>query len=461
MFQRFFDEGLAHASYLIGCRRTREAVVVDPRRDVDIYVTATRQHDLDIVYTIETHIHADFLSGARELAARGSRTISGPGSALGFDHHEARDGERLHIGDSSLELLHTPGHTPEHISMLVREPDGPVRVLTGDTLFVGAVGRPDLLGADQARQLAADLYDSLFDRLLALDDGVEVHPAHGAGSLCGTGIGREPHSTIGRERQFNPMLQHQSKDAFVGAVLADLPETPPYFSRMKRVNQDGPPVLGLAAPVKGPHPISPLAAAAAVRQGAVLLDVRCRQTFANGHPAGALHIAFGAKVGYWAGWLIPAGSRVVLLADHDGHAGEVRRQLLRVGLDDVDGVVDGGFEAWRAADLPTARIEQITIQDLRERLAHGNGLTVIDVRTKREWTANHIEGAIHIPVGEIPARIGEIEVEGVIATVCESGFRSSMAASVLKRWALDRTMNVRIMNVVGGMTAYRGLEPSN
>ena len=197
MFQRFFDEGLAQASYLIACPRTREAAVVDPRRDIDIYVAAARQQGLTVAYAIETHVHADFVSGARELAQIGVRVIAGPGARLAYAHHEAQDGERIALGDVSLEFLHTPGHTPEHISVLVREPNEPARLLSGDMLFVGGVGRPDLLGDDQARQLAEQLFDSLYERTLSLDDATEVHPGHGAGSLCGTGIGKEPFSTIG------------------------------------------------------------------------------------------------------------------------------------------------------------------------------------------------------------------------------------------------------------------------
>ena len=268
MFQRFLDEGLAHSSYLLGCPRAREAVVIDPRRDVDVYVDAARHHGLTITHVIETHIHADFVSGARELAAIGARPVAGPGAALRFDHHEARDGETLQIGDLSLRLLHTPGHTPEHIAIVASHPDEPIRAFTGDTLFVGAVGRPDLLGEPLTRALAADLYDSLFHALLSLEDDVEVHPAHGAGSLCGAGIGREPHSTIGQERRFNPMLQHASREAFVTAVLADLPETPVYFPRMKRVNHDGPRVLGLATGVELPYALSAATADRAIRGGA-------------------------------------------------------------------------------------------------------------------------------------------------------------------------------------------------
>ncbi len=221
MFQRFFDDGLAQTSFLLACPRSKEALIIDPRRDVDVYVEAARAQGLRIQYSIETHVHADFACGSRELLAIGARTLSGPGSNLRYTHHEVHDGERLRVGDISMEFMHTPGHTPEHISILVNQADQPTRIFTGDTLFAGAVGQPDLLGEKQTRALAGSLYDSLFNKLLKLDDGIEVHPGHGAGSLCGAGISSEPHSTIGHERRFNPMLQHKDRDDFVATVLAD------------------------------------------------------------------------------------------------------------------------------------------------------------------------------------------------------------------------------------------------
>ncbi len=217
MFQRFSDEGLAQSSYLVASDRTREAAIIDPRRDVDVYVSAAERHGLTITLAIETHTHADFVSGARELASLGASVVAGPGADLQFPFREASDGDTLTVGDIGLRLLHTPGHTFEHISILVEEPGHAVRVLTGDTLFVGAVGRPDLAGTEQTSALADALYDSLFGRLLHLDDDVEVHPGHGAGSLCGAGIGTAPRSSIGHERRFNPLLQLTSRDAFIAS----------------------------------------------------------------------------------------------------------------------------------------------------------------------------------------------------------------------------------------------------
>jgi hydroxyacylglutathione hydrolase len=451
MLERFSDDGLAQRSYLIGCERTRQAVVIDPRRDVDGYLAAAAKHGFTITHVIETHIHADFVSGARELAAHGSIVVSGPGAGLQFPFHEATDGETLRIGDLTLELLHTPGHTPEHITIVVREAGAPVRAFTGDTLFVGAVGRPDLLGEHQARHLAEQLYDSL-TRLRSLPDDVEVHPGHGAGSLCGSGIGGAPHSTIGAERLINPWLQYSSKSAFVTAVLNDLPETPPYFPRMKIVNQRGPAVLGLGQGVARP---GALAAADAIRHAAggdLIIDLRSPEAFGAGHPAGAINIGFGPRIGYWSGWVVPADARLILMTSEAAQTEEVRRQLLRVGFDDVVGYVQGGFDAWTKAGGPVARIEVICARELRDRIAHGDRPVVVDVRTAREWSAGHVEGALNIPVGDLPNRAAELRGLPAVATICESGFRSSLAASLIVR------AGGNALNVSDGTAAYRALE---
>src|SRR5215471_3075495 len=223
MFQRFYDEGLAQASFLVGCDRTGQAVVIDPRRDASVYVEAARQAGVTIAAAIETHVHADFVSGARELASMGVRVITGPGAGLGFEHHETRDGDTLALGDLTLTFFHTPGHTYEHVAIAADLPGQPRWLFTGDLLFVGGVGRPDLVGDAQTRELANQLFDSL-QRVMRMDRGIEVHPGHGAGSLCGAGIGSEPWSTIGREADQNPMLRHTDRAEFIAAVIADLPD---------------------------------------------------------------------------------------------------------------------------------------------------------------------------------------------------------------------------------------------
>ena len=456
MFQRFFDEGLAQSSFFLACPRTREAVIIDPRRDVDVYVEHARAHNVRIAYSFETHVHADFACGSRELAAVGAKTIAGPGADLRYAHHQATHGERLRVGDLSIEFMHTPGHTPEHLSILTSQPDQPVRLFTGDTLFVGAVGRPDLLGEEQTKRLAGELYDSLFKKILVLDERIQVHPGHGAGSLCGAGIGSEEFTTIGREKRSNPMLQHATKDAFVAAVLADLPDTPPYFARMKKLNQEGPPLLGLVNGYRGPAAISPGSAATAIRAGGVMIDLRGANEFAAAHPLGALNLAFGKKVGYWAGYVLPNDARVVLLAPGQREAMDAARQLIRIGVSRIDGYINGGFDAWRNAGLATSSFAVTNVQDLTAAIASTNPPLVVDVRTTREWNAGHVEGAVHIPLGELARRASELPRDRTVATMCEGGYRSSLAASVLSRAGIDQ-----LVNVTGGMAAWRALEPTS
>jgi hydroxyacylglutathione hydrolase len=451
MFQRYYDAGLAQASYLLACPRTREAVVIDPRRDIDVYVAAARQQQLKLAAAIETHVHADFVSGARELAAIGAQVVVGPGSSLGYEAREAEHDERISFGDLTLRFLHTPGHTLEHLCILAAQPGEPERVFTGDTLFVGAVGRPDLLGPALTRGLAEQLHHSLFHVLLALDDSVEVHPGHGAGSLCGTGIGAEPHSTIGRERASNPMLKYTARDEFASAVLGDLPETPQYFTRMKRLNQAGPPLLNLAEGCRAVDAMTPDGAADALtREAAVLVDLRPSAEFCAAHPPGAINIAFGPSVGYWAGWLLPGDSRVVLFGAAQRDANEVRRQLMRVGIDHVLGLVEGGIDGWRKSGHATRSITQLDPRGLHDLVARGESIRIIDVRTPHEWRQSHIEGSIHLPVGDISARAGELPHDVLLTTICEGGYRSSLAASLLARAGFPR-----VANVAGGMAAYR------
>lgn len=449
MFQRFYEEGLAQASYLVGCDRTKQAVVIDPRRDASIYVEAARQLGATLVASIETHVHADFVSGARELAAAGARVVAGPGAALTYEHHEVRDGERLDVGDVSLLFLHTPGHTYEHVVVLAEARGAPRRLFTGDLLFVGGVGRPDLVGEAQTRELAGRLFESL-TRIASMDAAVEVHPGHGAGSLCGAGIGHDPSSTIGREAAQNPMLRYvapdtRDRDGFVAAVLADLPERPSYFSRMKQVNL-APPVLGLIGGGPPVPAIRPAAAAALTADGAIVIDLRTVDQFAADHPDGAINLPYGSKVGYWAGWVLPPDLPLLLLGGDPGQARDAAAQLLRVGLDHLAGTIEGGFDAWRAASLPSAAIRQIRAEDLRP----GSDVCLVDVRTSREWRAGHIEGSVNIPVGEIPARFRELPQGPIVATICEGGYRSSLAASLLAQEGVTN-----LVNVAGGMSAYR------
>jgi hydroxyacylglutathione hydrolase len=449
MFRRFFEEGLAQSSYLVACDRTREAVVIDPRRDISGYVSTARSEGLTITHAIDTHIHADFVSGSPELAAIGSQVIAGPGAGLDFPHVEVAHGGSMKVGDVELLFLHTPGHTPEHISIIGTRPGEPPRAFTGDTLFVGAVGRPDLLGETAMRHLADRLYDSLFHTLMQLSDDSEVWPGHGAGSLCGSGIGTAPHSTIGDERHANPLLRHTSRASFVEAVLSDLPDTPPYFSRMKQLNKAGAPVLGLAEGVAAPPAISAADGAAAAVQGAWILDLRSAGLHAAGHPRGSIGIASDSKIGYWAAWVVPAGAPVILLAADAQHAAEARRQLLTVGLDQVAGWIAGGFDTWVATGLPVSRTPLLAATALQGRREPAD-LTIVDVRSGREYSRDHVPDALHIPLQELTSHLDALPRRGPIATMCEGGARSTLAAGLLERAGLEE-----VSNVDGGMAAWR------
>jgi hydroxyacylglutathione hydrolase len=451
MFQRFLDEGLAQASFLIGCDRTKQAVVIDPRRDAEIYSAAAAQQGATIVAAIETHVHADFVSGARELAPLGAIVVTGPDSRVAFPHREADDAEQMALGDVTLTFLHTPGHTLEHVCVLAEAAGEPPRLFTGDLLFVGGVGRPDLAGAALTTQLADNLFDSL-QRIMRLDDGIEVHPGHGAGSLCGAGIGKEPSSTIGRERRQNALLHYTDRAAFVAAVLGDLPPTPPYFARMKRLNAEGPPLLSSLRGAGRVPAIAPGAAAALIADGAVLVDLRSAEAFGVMHPAGALNIGFGSKIGYWAGWVVPPDLPILLLADDMPQATEAATQLRRVGLDNIEGVLAGGFDAWTRAGLPTASIEQISAEQLRSAVASGQELQLLDVRSPQEFAGGHVDGALNMPVGELAARARELRRDAPTAVMCEGGFRSSLAASILQQEGFTH-----LANVTGGMAAFRAV----
>ncbi|MGA7990742.1 MAG: MBL fold metallo-hydrolase, partial [Thermoanaerobaculia bacterium] len=374
IFRQFYLGCLAHASYLIG--DGGEAAVVDPRRDVDEYVAEAAVRGLAIRWVVETHLHADFVSGHRELAARtGATIVMGEKARAAFPHRPVRDGEEIRLGELVLRFLETPGHTPESVSILVLDPE-PRLVLTGDTLFVGDVGRPDLAASATgltAEDMAGQLYDSLHGKLLTLPDGVAVYPAHGAGSLCGRNISSETSSTIGVQRRTNYALRPMPREDFVRMMTADLPEVPAYFPRDVELNRTG------AAPLGGKEPAA-LSAAEARRlahAGATLLDVRPTPAFAAGHTAGAVHVGLTGEFASWAGALLSPNRAVVLVTDDAAEAAEATMRLARVGLENVAGYLDGGVAAWDRAGFPVSRLEQIDVAELRARREEDPGLAVL------------------------------------------------------------------------------------
>ncbi len=448
-FKQFYLGCLAHASYLIGCNG--EAVVVDPQRDVDLYIEEAKRQNLSIRHVIETHLHADFVSGHRELASRtGAKIYYGYRADAKFDYVPVHEGDEIPLGGVTLRFLETPGHTPESVSVVVfdkKESTEPVAVLTGDTMFIGDVGRPDLLGSTMsATELAGMLYNSLHQKLLSLPDQVKVYPAHGAGSMCGRNISKDTSSTIGEQRKFNYALQPMSKDEFVTMMTTDLPEAPQYFSSDAQINREGPALLDEQSI---PPALSPQEVDVLRKQGHVIVDARSSDQYGTGHIPGSYNIGLSGQFASWAGSLIPIKTPVILVAENEQAVVESRVRLARVGHDRVVGYLAGGILAWNEARFPLATTEQITVDELDRRIKEGAAKQVLDVRRPPEWRAGHIKSAIHIPLNQLPKDASSLDKEKGVAVICAGGYRSSAATSVLEQLGFRR-----ITNVVGGMTAW-------
>jgi glyoxylase-like metal-dependent hydrolase (beta-lactamase superfamily II) len=450
-FKQFYLACLAHASYLIGSRG--EAAIVDPQRDVDQYISEAETQRLKIMYVIETHLHADFVSGHRELASRtGAKIVFGEKAGAEFAHRAVRDGDEIKIGNVTLRFLETPGHTPEGISVLVNDadkPDEPQKVLTGDTLFIGDVGRPDLAGGKgfTSEMMAAMMYDSLHGKLLKLDDSVEVYPAHGAGSACGRNISKETSSTIGQQRLFNYALQPMSKDDFVAMMTKDLPAAPAYFPHDAEYNRKGAPALDA---LPKPTAMSPAEVNELMQQGHQVLDVRTASDYGAGHVPGALNIGLGGQFASWAGTLIPMEKPLIIVADADEKVDEALMRLARVGLESVKGFLSGGMTAWKNAKLKTASTEQISVEELRERLQSSDDLRVLDVRRPAEYRDGHVPSAESFPLGpQLAATVDELAKDRSTAVICAGGYRSSAATSMLERIGFHH-----LINVTGGTNAW-------
>jgi len=448
-FQQFYLSCLAHASYLVGSEGI--AAVVDPQRDVEIYLEEARQQGLKIAYVIETHLHADFVSGHKELAERTGATICvGAKGGAKFPHRAMKEGDEIRFGRCVLRFLETPGHTPESMCVLVTDTERgaePWAVLTGDTLFIGDVGRPDLSPEHTPQQLAALLYDSLHEKLLKLPDTVEVYPAHGAGSLCGRNISPERQSTIGKERAFNYALQPMSREEFVCMLTADLPERPGYFALDAQINREGAEPLAELPPLVG---LRPDEVARRQEAGAVVLDTRPTAQFGAGHVPGSIHIGLGGQYASWAGILIGLDRELVLVAEDPERLAESRMRLTRVGIEKVTGHLDGGVLAWEKSGRRLGEIPQISVVQLAEQLrARPGEIQVVDARKPGEWDAGHIEQAVLKPLSELTLRTADLDPEKPIAVHCKSGYRSSIATSLLKRAGFRE-----VMNVTGGFDAW-------
>jgi hydroxyacylglutathione hydrolase len=448
--QRFEVPGLAHYSYILIAGG--QGLVVDPKRDVDTYIDYAAAHNLRISHIVETHIHADYCSGAVELGSRTGAELwlsahdKGEDFQYQFAHHDFTDREEIRFGDLRVQALHTPGHTPEHLSFLVYDTgrsSEPMAMMSGDFLFVGSVGRPDLLGEAAKQRLAEELYDSLHQRTARLPDFVEVHPAHGAGSLCGAGMGERQQTTLGYERVANMFFADKDKNGFVRHILGSVPPFPEYYKRMKQVNGQGPRVLG---GIPGSNAMSVREFKESLEQDdAVVIDLRRPEAFGGAHIPGSYNIGAGQNLSMWAAWVVPYDRAILLAGDEGTNYEDARRSLMRVGLDEVRGYLNGGVKAWIEAGLPQSHLPQMSVEELHRKAS----TDIVDVRSNGEWNSGHIERARHIPAGEVPHRLGELPRNGTIHVICGTGYRSSIAASILKREGFKD-----VVNVVGGMTAW-------
>jgi hydroxyacylglutathione hydrolase len=450
-FKQFYLACLAHASYLIGS--DGEAVVVDPQRDVDEYLAEASAQGFQIKYVIETHLHADFVSGHQEIAARtGAQIVFGEKAGVQFAHRAVRDGEELRIGKAVLQILETPGHTPEGICILVTDtasPDEPQKLLTGDTLFIGDVGRPDLAGGKgyTPQTMAEMMYDTLHGKLLKLPDEVEVYPAHGAGSMCGKNMSKETSSTIGEQRKFNYALKPMSKNEFVAMMTADLPEAPVYFPKDAEINRSG--ARGLSE-LQPPAAFSPQQVRESQEQGHILLDVRSAADFGAAHVPGSMNIGLGGQFAMWAGSLIPLNAAIVVIADTSAQVDESVVRLARVGIENVKGFLEGGVESWRVAGFPVDAIEQVTVAQLKEQLANED-LQIVDVRRPGEYVNGHVPRALNAPLASLDKSLGPLPLkkDKLTAVICAGGYRSSAAASLLQKEGFSN-----LLNVSGGTGAW-------
>jgi hydroxyacylglutathione hydrolase len=443
VFERIQTEGIAELSYLLGDDSDGVAVVLDPTVDVDKYITLAREKKVSITHIFETHIHADLVSGARELCARcDSAKIYAShegGARYGFDHEELKDGQKFTFGDTIITVRHTPGHTPEHVSFEVAEkdhPDTPWGVLTGDSLFVNSAGRPDLLGSSQTEELTKKLFDTLRGYFLALPDSVSIFPAHGHGSPCGADIGDRLESTIGYERKFNPFLQIADFAKFKDHALGSAPPVPTYYPLMKKVNAKGPDVLGNLPRVPA-LPAKTFKEAIEKEEG-VLVDTRMMLAFGGGHIAGALSIGASPMLSIWAGWLLDPDKPILLVLESDTELEEVVKLFIRTGYHKFAGYLVGGMKAWDNGGFKLDEVGQMTVHDVKK----ADGLQVVDVRAPTEWEEGHIPGAVHAFLPDLRKKAAKLAKTKPVAVYCDSGYRASIGASILKQEGFREVNNV-------------------
>jgi hydroxyacylglutathione hydrolase len=463
IIEQIQSEGLAHYSYILGDRGSGQCLVIDPRRDVDIYLKIAQQNEMRIVNIIETHIHADYVSGSLALAARTGAPISlSAYGEVGFDHLSLSDGDTIELGEINIKVIHTPGHTPEHICFLASGgmgSDSPWGLFSGDLLFAGEVGRPDLLGDEVEEQLVHDLYHSLHEKILILNEDIVVYPAHGEGSPCGASIGARQVTTIGYEKNNNPTLQINDQETFIQAVRDSLSPAPGYYQRVKKINTIGPEVFENL-------PYIPPLTAPAFRElmeidNTLVIDGREITAYGGGHIKDAVHIGLRASFPIWAGKIIDetfpvwAGRMVdpvlhiALVLPEEADIKDAQLYLYRIGIENITGYLREGFRTWLEAGYTFVKTEQMSVHELDQKIKDKAQLQLLDVRTEAEWENGHIPGAKQIYVPDLLERASELVPDLPVVTYCGTGYRASIASSILEKEGFV------VHNIPGSMSAWR------
>ena len=434
----FVDKGLGNSAYLIGSHDTKKGILIDPLRDVDQYIHAASERGIQLTHVLDTHLHADFISGNREIAHQTGAVIGASAeSALGFDYEPLTEQSVIDLGAFQIRVMTTPGHSPEHISFLIVEPDGktPSALFSGGALIVGGAARTDLISPELTHPLASQLYHTIHEKLLKLPDAVDVFPTHGSGSYCVAPASKERTTTIGKERIRNSLALARSEEEFFQRALKDLPSYPTYYKYMRAINQRGPEILGGVPVLK---PLSASEVRGLMDEGVLVLDVRHGKAFGDGHIPNSYGIRVDAPLTTWAGWLIPFGSRIVLVAESIEQTIAATRQLIRIGYDNLSGRIEGGIDAW-AREYPVETIPSIDAKQLHERL---DEMILVDVRQKSEWDEGHIPGAVHFEGGRVAWEELHFPHDRPLAIQCSSGNRSMSVSSVLRRRGYDNVIQV-------------------